>query len=197
MQSLDAVTAMIPVVAQFKRLGIPYYVGGSLAASIYGLSRTTLDADLVADLKPEHAALLTAALQPAYYVNQNMILDAIARKSCFNVIYLANSFKVDVFVQRGRTYDRTVFLRTRQDNFGSEGPAEQFCFLSPEDLLLAKLEWYRLGDQASDRQWRDIIEVMKAQHKTLDRSYLEKWAAELGVADLLEKAWKESGIEYR
>ena len=108
---------MTPVVAEFKRLGIPYYVGGSLAASIYGLSRTTLDADLVADLKPEHAALLTAALRPAYYVNQNMILDAIARKSCFNVIYLANSFKVDVFVQKGRDYDRTVF-HAHQDTFG-------------------------------------------------------------------------------
>jgi hypothetical protein len=192
MQSLDAVTAMTPVVAAFKRLEVPYYVAGSLAASIYGLSRTTLDVDLVADLKPEHAQWLTAALQPAYYVSQPMILAAIARKSCFNVIYLANSFKVDVFVQKGRPYDRSAFQRVRQDSLLSDEPAEQFSFPSPEDVLLAKLQWYRLGDEASERQWRDVIEVMLAQQAVLDRGYLRKWAEDLKVADLLARAWREA-----
>ena len=121
-----------------------------------------------------------------------MILDAIARKSCFNVIYLANSFKVDVFVQKDREYDRTAFQRARWDSLVSGEPPPQFRFPSPEDVVLAKLEWYRLGDEASERQWRDIIEVMMAQGKVLDRSYLVHWAGELRVADLLAKAWKEA-----
>ena len=141
----------------------------------------------MADLKPEHAAPLAAALQPAYYVNQQMILDAIVRKSCFNVIYLANSFKVDVFVQKDREYDRTVFQRIRQDSLVSEEPPQTVLFPRPEDVVLAKLEWYRLGDEASERQWRDVIEVMMTQDEVLDRSYLRQWAAELQVADLLAR----------
>lgn len=182
---------MTPVVAEFKRLGIPYYIGGSLAASVYGLSRTTLDVDLVVDMKPVHAALLTEALQGRYYVNQHAILDAIARKCCFNVIYLANSFKVDVFVRKDREYDRQAFRRIRPDSFDAAQKTEKWPFPSPEDVVLAKLEWYRLGDEVSDRQWRDIIEVMMTQHSVLDRSYLAHWAAQLQVADLLARAWKE------
>jgi hypothetical protein len=192
MQSLDAVTAVIPVVAALTRLGVRYYIGGSLAASIYGLARTTLDIDLIADLKPEHATPLTAALQPAYYANHDAIRDAIVRKSCFNVIYLATSFKVDVFVPKGREYDRVAFQRVREDNFGTGKPSDQFWFPSPEDVVLAKLQWYRLGDETSERQWRDIAEVLGTQKDVLDRRYLAKWAAELNVADLLAKAWKET-----
>jgi len=192
MQSFDAVTAMIPVIAEFERLGVRYYIGGSLAASIYGLSRTTLDVDLVADLKREHAASLTAALQPSYYVDQGMIVDAIARKSCFNVIYLPNSFKVDVFVTKGREYDLEAFKRIRRDSFDPDEPSSQFHFPSPEDVVLSKLEWYRLGNEASDRQWRDIIEVLMTQRDGLDRAYLSHWAGRLRVADLLAKAWKEA-----
>jgi hypothetical protein len=192
MQFFDAVTALIPVVAQFKRLGVRYYVGGSLASSIYGLARTTLDVDVVADLRREHAAPLVAALQPAYYVSEPMILEAIARKSCFNLIYLANSFKVDVFVSKGRDYDLTVFQRIRRDTLDSGEGSEPFFFPSPEDSVLAKLEWYRLGNESSERQWRDIVEVMMAQHNILDRAYLAHWAEQLRVADLLKKAFQES-----
>jgi len=195
MQSLDAVTAMTPVVAELERLGVRYYVGGSLAASIYGLARTTLDVDLVADLKSEHAAPLAVTLQPAYYISQPMILDAIARKSCFNVIYLANSFKVDVFVSKGREYDSTAFQRVRRDTFDFEHSSDQFFFPSSEDVILAKLEWYRLGNEASERQWRDIIEVMATQQNILDRPYLAYWSDQLGVADLLAKVFKEAGAE--
>lgn len=192
MQPLDAITAMVPVVRQFERLGIPYYIGGSVASSFYGLARSTLDVDLVADLKPEHIAPLAAALQETYYVSPRMIGDAVARKSCFNLIYLPTSFKIDVFVLRDRPYDQEAIRRIRQDTFGPEWQGNPFFVASPEDVILAKLEWFRLGDEVSDRQWRDIIEVMKTQMASLDRDYLLKWAAELGVADLLERAWDEA-----
>jgi hypothetical protein len=194
MQYPEALAAMIPVVAEFERLGVRYYVAGSLASSIYGLARTTLDVDLVADLKSEHVAPLAAALQPAYYVSEPMIRDAIARKSCFNLIDLTYNYKVDVFVTKGRGFDQSVFQRTRRDTLGSGHPSDDFFFPSPEDAVLAKLEWYRLGDEVSDRQWRDILEVLMAQHNVLDRPYLERWAVELGVGDLLARAWKEAGI---
>ncbi len=113
------------------------------------------------------------------------------RKSCFNAICLANSFKVDVFISKGRGYDLEAFERARQDTLDPDHPSELFSFASPEDTLIAKLEWYRLGNEASDRQWRDIVEVMMSQQNVLDKSYLVRWAERLGVADLLDRAWRE------
>lgn len=191
MQLFDAITALAPVVAEFQRLGVRHYIGGSLASSIYGLARSTRDVDLVADLQHKHVAPFVAALASRYYVSEPMILDAIDRKSCFNLIHLVNSFKIDVFVTKGRPYDRAAFERIRSDTIDPDETSQTFQFASPEDTVIAKLEWYRLGDEASDRQWRDIVEVMLTQEETLDRPYLARWATELGVADLLDKAWKE------
>ncbi len=191
MQSSDALEAVTPVVAELQRLGVKYYICGSLASVFYGTARATVDVDLVADLSPKHVVPFVAALQDRYYVDERMILDAIARKSCFNVIYLTTNFKVDVFIAKNRPYDRNAMDRIRQDSFDDDPPSARFFLPSPEDVVLSKLEWFRLGDEVSERQWRDVIGILKVRLASLDRSYLKKWAAELGVNDLLAKAWKE------
>lgn len=190
----DTVAAIKPVVAELERLGIAYYVGGSVVSSAHGIPRSTLDVDMVADLAPKHVAPLVEALQQAYYISAPAMSDAIARKSCFNLIHLATSFKVDIFVIKNRKFDRTALDRAQQRAFDDENPAEQFFLASAEDIVLSKLEWFRLGDDVSEQQWRDVIGVLKVQQNALDRPYLEKWAAELGIADLLERAWKEADL---
>jgi hypothetical protein len=192
MQLPDALEALAPVVAALRRLGVRHYVCGSFASMFYGTNRSTADVDLVADLLPSHVAAFVEAIRSDYYVNERTILDAIARRSCFNVIHLATSFKVDVFVVKNRVYDRHVMDRIRERSLEERVSAEQFFFPSAEDTILAKLEWYRLGDEVSERQWSDVIGVMKVNAASLDRPYLAKWAGELGVADLLDKAWKEA-----
>ncbi len=191
MQSPDAIKAMIPVVAELERLGVRYYVGGSVATTAYGHMRMTQDVDLVANIAPKHAVPLVNALKDRYYVNLQAVSDAIARRRCFNLIHLATSFKVDIFVVKDRRYDQAALQRIQKKPFNIDNPTEQFFVASAEDIILSKLEWFRLGDEVSERQWRDVIGVLKVQENLLDRSYLEKWAAELGIADLLEKAWKE------
>jgi hypothetical protein len=191
MLSSDAIAAISPFVAELEKFGVAYYLGGSVVSSMHGLPRSTLDVDLVADLVPKHVPSLVEALKSIYYIDGRMILDAIARRSCFNLIHLATSFKVDVFAVKNRPYDRVALSRIEKKSVDSENPSAQFYLASPEDIILAKLEWYRLGDEVSERQWGDVLGVLKVQGDRLDRQYLEKWATELGVADLLEKAWKE------
>jgi len=188
-----AAAAIAPVAAELERLGVSYYVAGSVASSSHGIPRSTLDVDLIADLLPKHAAPLVDALQADYYISRPAVSDAIARRSCFNVIHSATSFKVDIFAVKNRPYDRAVLGRIQRRPFDKDNPSTEFYFASAEDVVLSKLEWYRLGDEVSDSQWRDVLGVLKVQQDALDREYLNKWAAELRIADLLERAWKEVG----
>ena len=192
----DTMVAVAPVVAQLEHLGVAYYLGGSIVSSAFGIPRSTLDVDLVADLGLKHVAPLVEALQSTYYIDAHMISDAILRKSCFNVIHLPTSFKVDVFALKGREYDRTAMERRVKKSIDPECPSTkcpstEFFLASPEDIVLSKLEWFRLGEEVSEQQWRDVIGVLKVRENLLDRKYLQKWAAELGIADLLEKAWRQ------
>jgi len=191
MQSPYAIAAMSPVVEQLERMGVRYYVGGSFASSAYGHMRTTQDVDLVADLAQQHAVPLVDALKGSYYASLPAVSDAIARKSCFNLIHSSTSFKVDVFVLKDREYDRVAIQRISKKPFGEEESSRQFFVAAPEDIVLSKLEWYRLGNEVSEMQWCDVIKVLTVQKDVIDRSYLQKWAAELRIADLLEKAWSE------
>jgi len=111
----------------------------------------TLDVDLVADLRREHVDLLVQRLQSAFYVDAEMIIEAITRRACFNVIHLATMLKVDVFVLKGRAYDRQAFKRRYADTLVEEAGAREFYLASPEDTVLNKLEWYRLGGDISER----------------------------------------------
>jgi hypothetical protein len=58
----------------------------------------------------------------------------------------------------------------------------------------SKLEWYEKGDRASDRQWRDVLGILKNNASSLDRSYLRNWASQLGIAELLHQALTQAGI---
>ncbi len=159
----DALAAMMPVIAQFERLGIDYYVGGSIASSLCGVGRSTLDVDIVADMTENQVDLLVQSLRSTYYIDGNMIREAIRRRSCFNLIHLTTSYKIDVFILKNREFDQQSMSRRRSDTLHDEDKSYEIYLSSPEDILLAKLEWYRLGDEISDKQWNDMLGIMKVQ----------------------------------
>ncbi len=185
----DLLTALTPLVDVLETLGVKYYLGGSVASSAYGTARSTLDVDLVADLAEEHVAPLVKALQGEYYIDAGMISGAIRDRSCFNIIHYATMVKLDIFAVKDRPFDRSAIARTRLEVLSETiEPARRFPFASCEDIILAKLEWYRLGDEISQRQWQDVLGVMKVQGNILDQTYLDTWAGNLGLTDLLERA---------
>jgi hypothetical protein len=179
------------VTQTLERLGIPYAVGGSLASSLHGVMRSTLDVDIVADMRVEHIQPLVAALSKEFYADDEMMKDAIEHHSSFNLIHYETAFKVDIFIRKTRLFDQ-IQLERRRSSVIATDPEESIYITSPEDTILSKLEWYRMGGEVSDRQWRDILGVLKTQAGGLDLDYLRKWAIELKVADLLDRALKES-----
>jgi hypothetical protein len=179
------------VIAALSSLGIPYALGGSLASCVFGLMRTTQDADLSVEPFPGKEAALCACFGEDYYISQECVEDAIRRQASFNIIHLISGFKVDCFIRKDRPFDLSAMARRRSYPWPGQAGLSLQC-VTPEDVVLFKLEWYRLGDEASERQWRDIIGVLQVQAGKLDEAYLDHWAADLGVADLLGRARQDA-----
>lgn len=180
------VEALEPVAKIFEAMKINFYVGGSVASSFHGASRSTLDIDLVADLKSKDIIQFVNQLEDKYYVSKTAISDAVARSSCFNLIHLESSFKVDVFILKHREFDRSSMNRAKLGRVDPKSKLE-VPIASPEDMILSKLEWYRLGNEISERQWEDVTRVMKVLGGQADLEYLKRNAVELDVAGLLQK----------
>ena len=189
----DILATITPIVEALEQLGVPYHIGGSVASSVYGLPRLTIDVDLVADLRLEHVKPLVKLLQAIYYIDEDMIRDAIRRRSSFNLIHQDTILKVDVFIPKSRLFDQEELNRVQTKVL--EGNDRPFYVASPEGTILNKLEWYRMGGEASDRQWNDILGVLKVQGTALDMDYLQRWAADLKVTDLLERALVDAGLK--
>ena len=194
MKKSEIQEALKPIVKIFEELGISYYIGGSVASSVYGIARATMDIDLVSNLNQTHINLLVQKLKHLYFIDENMILDAIKTNSSFNIIYLETMMKIDIFILRGKKYYKKAFERRRKDFISDEPDSIQVYLCSAEDTILNKLEWYKSGGCISERQWKDILGVIKVQGDLLDKEYLTNWSKELGVSELLEKAMLEGKV---
>jgi hypothetical protein len=185
----DTLRAALAAAADLEKLGVCWFLGGSLASSIHGIPRATFGADIMADLRPQHVRPFLRALGEAWYADDGAMQDAIRDRSSFNLIHLETAMKVDVFVPKLRRFDGGDFARSQ--SLKVEGSDFEVRICCAEDIVVAKLEWYRLGGEDSERQWGDILGVLKLNAGKLDLELLRSSAAELGVADLLEKALAE------
>ena len=177
---------LFKVVNALEKLDIAYVIGGSFASSTHGFSRATMDVDLLATIGREQVMGFISVLGPEFYVDEQAIKRAIDQKRHFNLIHVESSFKIDVFIAN-EGFDEKQLERRHLEVVTNE-PERKAYVATPEDTILAKLNWYRLGNEVSDRQWQDVIGIIKVQGNRLDLSYLKQWANSLDVSDLLEKA---------
>jgi len=194
MKRNEIVAALEPVIKSLNDLGILYYIGGSVASSAFGIARATLDVDLILQMGPYHIIPLINKLKNEYYIDEEMINDAIRKESSFNLIHLETMLKIDVFILKDQPHSKLAIERRIQDKL-EDGPNTIDIYLcSPEDIILSKLEWYKSGGEKLERQWFDVLGVIKVQGDNFDKSYLKMWAKELGIFNLLEKSFKECGV---
>lgn len=181
------------VVNAFDALRIPYFLGGSMASSVHGIYRATADSDFIAAVRPHQAEPLVRLLQPAFYAEVDAIHSASSSCRSFNVIHLETMLKVDVFVAKTDPFHLMQMRRRVLQPASADGQIKLYV-ASAEDTVLAKLQWYREGDAVSDRQWNDVLGVLKVQGPALDRGYLRQWARELALTDLLDRALDDAGL---
>jgi hypothetical protein len=182
----DLLAALEPVVAACRQVGIRHYVGGSVASTFHGAIRSTMDVDLICSLEEPQVEAFIAACGNDFYVSPTAARDAVRQRKCFNLVHLPTSYKIDVFVSRGRRFDHAALDRARPESFGPRSTAP-IAVATVEDSILAKLEWFRLTDETSERQWDDVSKLVRLHGSSLDADYLRPMADSIGVRDLLER----------
>lgn len=177
----------LPVLRAFERLGVRHYVGGSLASSLHGDPRFTNDADIIAQLFEHQIPKLKRELGDRFYVDEDSVRFAIREERSFNLVDEVELAKIDVFCVRGIGYQAEALDRVMKMELEVGDPFTIVSVASPADTILAKLRWYRLGNESSDRQWADLLGVARTHVGALELDYLRKWATAQGTLDLLER----------
>jgi hypothetical protein len=190
----EAFRVVLEVSRHLDELGIPYAVGGSLASSLHGIPRSTQDVDLVADLRPVLVQPFVAAVSPGFYVSPERVAQAVSRRTSFNLVHLATGIKVDIFTLKAEPLALQEMIR-RQILPIPNPPGATLQVASPEDTILQKLHWYQIGNRVSDRQWNDVLGVLKIKRGSLDFGYLKEWAGRTDIEDLLRQAYEDAGID--
>jgi len=176
------------VVEILDEAGVPYMLTGSLASAYYAVPRATQDLDVV--IAAEELGIervVQGLLSAGCYVDRDGAVEAWRTRGQFNAIDPESGWKVDLIVRRDRTYSRIEFeRRERASLLGVEVPVA-----SLEDVLIAKLEWGRLGGSALQR--RDVVQLLERRWEELDHSYLKRWITELGLQSEWDEARRQIG----
>jgi hypothetical protein len=177
--------------AALEAAGIRYAIGGSWASTAFGEPRFSNNVDILADVTPQNLGVFLRHLPDSFYADGEEAMSAIRGGRSFNVIHMPTVLKFYLFPSSafplGREeLDRAVLL---EDTGLSKGRA---WFVTPEDILLAKLYWFKLGGEVSEVQWRDVKGIVRACSATLDRGYLERAAAQLAIRKLLQRSLGET-----
>lgn len=173
------------VLTKLEECNIPYMITGSFASNVHGVPRATQDADVVIETDRARMKQLIFKLGGEFYADVDAAEEALEKEGLFNVVHSATGFKVDLIIRKARLFSQTEFSRRQQTNLLG---ANRWV-ASAEDVILAKLEWAKAGQ--SERQYQDAVNIARVRGRELDKNYLEKWAQDLEIGDLLGKLFSD------
>ncbi len=192
-QTAGPLSFALLIAEKLDLLEVPYVLGGSVASSFFGEPRTTVDVDFAVQLARQSLDQMLDTWGLDFYIPENSASIAVANRSSFNVLHHASGIKVDLFVLGHTILDHHQFQR-RVHVIAQHNPVRQLWVTAPEDLILRKLDWYRLGGQVSDRQWRDVIGLIVTQHDYLDIDHIRRVAREIDLTDLVLAAFSDADL---
>jgi hypothetical protein len=177
------------IIQALENAGIAYMLTGSFASAHYGVPRSTQDIDLVIEATAAQLQTFVQSLSAdEYYADLDAALEAQRKESLFNAIDLATGWKIDLIIRKSRSFSREEF--SRRQIVDVQGLP--LFVATAEDVILAKLEWAKLGN--SDRQIEDVAAILRLQSEILDKRYLERWIAELELNEQWSVARRAAGL---
>lgn len=182
----NAIDIALKVASALISVGAEYFLGGSLASSLQGEPRATNDIDFVIALPIGRTNALRDALGSDFEVDTDMLRDALLHARSANAFYLPVVTKIDFFGRGYEPFDESEFSRRRPVVVRTSG--ETIVVKSAEDTVLRKLLWFRDGGEVSEKQWRDIVSVLRISGAAMDDAYLTSWASRLELDVLLQRA---------
>jgi hypothetical protein len=191
-RNLDFQMALIPLIEIFDQLDITYALGGSLASSLYGMQRATIQLDLIAALDPHHYKSLREHYMPKYYFHENEVKDALDQRTSFTLIHLKSLLKVVVTLPETLPTGREVFEQMRHISLTEEGRA--IAVLAPEQAILLLLDAFKQSNSRADDLWYDLLAMVKVQSTDLDIPFLERRATMLDLTSHLQHALIDAGL---
>lgn len=193
----EPVVVALAVARIFEPLGIRYLVGGGVASTVQGEPRYTRDVDMAVHLQQSQVEPLIRSLEEsAFYFHPGSIRASITGWHYFDLVHKKLFVKVDCYVRPDEGIHAEEMRRAKKIQVGST-PADALFVATPEDTVIQKLVWYRMGDEVQDHQRRDVVGILKTWKSKLDDGYLDRWAAELRIADLLDRVRGEAAAVDR
>ena len=194
MNDFDPVELAALIAEAFEQLGVRYLLGGSLASTALGEPRATLDVDMVADLDAENVVAWLVALGDDFVGDREWIVQEVERRGSFQLIHSSTMTRIDVFVPEWKGVHLWKWENRRRLTLDPD-TGRGIDITGPEGIVIQKLSWFRDGGSVSDRQWRDVLGVLKTHGKKLQCDSLDHWASQLDLCDLLARALTEAGLD--
>ncbi len=197
-QPADLLAVISPAIAVFHELGVPCYLGGSLASSLHGMQQMAQDIDLVVDLRNCPVSSLCTSLTQHYLIEERMIQQAMLRHTSFSLLHLDSLMKIDVVISKFDAFDTAMRPLVREYKLDKQYPP--FRVASVYEMILFKLQRFQHHEQAhpnrlmDDAEWNDIVGMLKVQGPFLDQELLVWWVKRLGIGMAWRKAITDTGL---
>lgn len=184
METINPEKLLLKITPILDKLKIDYFITGGFAVSVWGRPRATFDIDIVVKIiepKIEPLANLLKSISKKGYIDKEIARQAVEQKGEFNFIDPDTGLKVDFWVEKDDLETKAQFNRRIVKKINNK----KVYFISPEDLILNKLKWYKQTDSA--RHFEDIESIFKISGKKLNKDYLSQQADRLGFLDIINK----------
>jgi hypothetical protein len=199
LQPIDLLTVMLPVLQAFDELNLFWYLGGSIASSLHGMQQMAQDIDLVVNLPSQNLPSLLPLLKQHYAFDDKSFQEAVAQHTACSLIHLATLMKVDLIMAKQGAFETA--LQSRITSYSLDERSLSLRLASAVEMILVKLHRYsqdllsRTDGMRDDAEWNDIVGMLKIQEPTLERDFLEEWARNLKIAEMLRQALVDADAE--
>ena len=177
----DGQAIALEVIQRLDEMQVPYMVVGSLSSNVYGIPRSTKDADLVLDMQGREFAPILKHMQPLFTSDRQLRFEGITATKRHILKRTGHEFNVELFVLTSDPFDQSRFARRQLRTFAGE----RVYLPTPEDVIVQKARWLLNGDRPKDRE--DIAAVLGVRQGTLDWDYIDSWSVQHGTRELLDE----------